>query len=230
MESICCRCKVSKSYDEFCKDKHAPLGIARACRACKSEQGRAYRQREGVKEAASARAKKHYQNNKEKVAARHRKWAEDNSGRMKELQRNWNERNREHTAAKMRNKRRTDDLFHLKSVVSNSVYRAIRQRLNASKDDDTWIALSYTPQQLKEHLESQFEDWMTWDNYGLWHIDHIYPHSKFQYETLEDEAFKLCWSLENLRPLEATENIRKGNSVLVEFEDVFGCEKPEKVA
>ena len=53
---------------------------------------------------------------------------------------------------------------------------------------------------------------MNWENYGsYWHIDHIKPKSLFIFESLEDEEFKQCWSLNNLRPLEAKENIRKGN-------------------
>ena len=33
--------------------------------------------------------------------------------------------------------------------------------------------------QLKEHIEKQFVDGMSWDNWGEWHIDHIKPVSKF---------------------------------------------------
>jgi hypothetical protein len=61
---------------------------------------------------------------------------------------------------------------------------------------------------------------MNWDNYGKyeegklkWHIDHIIPHSSFEYTSMNDESFKKCWSLENLRPLEAVENIKKSNKM-----------------
>ena len=60
---------------------------------------------------------------------------------------------------------------------------------------------------------------MAWDNYGgrtedprkTWHIDHIIPHSSFNYISLEDTEFQKCWALENLRPLEKIENMKKGN-------------------
>jgi hypothetical protein len=53
---------------------------------------------------------------------------------------------------------------------------------------------------------------MTMENYGsYWHIDHIKPRSLFTYTSIEDEQFKKCWALSNLQPLEALENIRKGN-------------------
>jgi len=74
--------------------------------------------------------------------------------------------------------------------------------------------LPYTQEQLKEHLENQFDSKMTWDNYGTyWHIDHIYPQSLLPYDSLEHPNFQKCWALENLRPLEAKANIKKGNKV-----------------
>lgn len=76
------------------------------------------------------------------------------------------------------------------------------------------------PDKLKAHLESLFEPWMNWENYGnpknsdrTWHIDHIIPQSKLLFISLEDENFKKCWALENLRPLCAKENQRKGNRI-----------------
>jgi len=78
--------------------------------------------------------------------------------------------------------------------------------------------LPYTPQQLKEHIESQFEDWMNWENWGLgngcWNIDHIYPQSLLPYDSLEHPNFQKCWALENLRPLCAIKNLKKSNKVL----------------
>lgn len=51
---------------------------------------------------------------------------------------------------------------------------------------------------------------MIWDNYGEWHIDHIIPISKFHFESFEDEGFKKAWALNNLQPLWANENMKKG--------------------
>ena len=55
---------------------------------------------------------------------------------------------------------------------------------------------------------------MTWDNWGkVWEIDHIKPLSSYKYESIEEDSFKECWSLDNLRPLDKLENIRKYNKV-----------------
>lgn len=69
--------------------------------------------------------------------------------------------------------------------------------------------LGYSMAQLKQHLERQFTHGMTWDNYGKngWHIDHVLPKRFFELNK-EDEVIKF-WSLPNLRPLRASDNIRK---------------------
>lgn len=80
--------------------------------------------------------------------------------------------------------------------------------LKRAKSGQHWEALvPYNLQQLKEHLESQFDENMNWDNYGsYWEIDHIIPQNLFNITTVEDKEFQICWSLKNLRPLEKIAN------------------------
>ena len=52
---------------------------------------------------------------------------------------------------------------------------------------------------------------MSWDNYGEWHLDHIKPKSLFNIKEFGDEEFIGCWSMENLQPLWARENMSKGD-------------------
>lgn len=82
----------------------------------------------------------------------------------------------------------------------------------------TWSFLPYTVDELIRHLENLFEPWMNWDNWGIgkgkWNIDHKKPDSLFNYKSVEDEEFQKCWALENLQPLDAIENIKKGNKIL----------------
>lgn len=58
---------------------------------------------------------------------------------------------------------------------------------------------------------------MTWESRGrynsktwTWQIDHIIPHSTFKYTSMVDENFQKCWSLKNLRPLNAKQNYLDG--------------------
>lgn len=88
----------------------------------------------------------------------------------------------------------------------------IRHSLKGTKALKSWESLvGYSVEDLRAHLERQFCRGMTWENYGsCWHIDHIVPVSAFSFTSADDEAFKACWQLSNLRPLWAVENLKKG--------------------
>jgi hypothetical protein len=81
--------------------------------------------------------------------------------------------------------------------------------------------VDWTYEELKSHLESQFESWMSWSNYGrydsktwddndpstwTWQIDHIIPHSTFHYNSMDCQEFIDCWALKNLRPYSSKQN------------------------
>jgi hypothetical protein len=70
---------------------------------------------------------------------------------------------------------------------------------------------------LRIHLESLWISGMSWENYGVgenkWCIDHILPTCSFTFSSYEDEEFKTCWALSNLRPLWYKENCIKGKKV-----------------
>ena len=98
--------------------------------------------------------------------------------------------------------------------LSHCISKQIWDALGKKKHSRHWERLvGYTNKQLMAHLESQFTDGMTWENYGKWHIDHIIPISFFQYISTEDVEFKMCWRLENLQPLWAKDNLRKSNKL-----------------
>lgn len=70
----------------------------------------------------------------------------------------------------------------------------------------------FTEGELKRHLEGRFLPGMSWENYGtIWHIDHKIPVSAFN--PLCDEDIRRCWSLGNLQPLFAIDNLKKGASL-----------------
>jgi len=63
---------------------------------------------------------------------------------------------------------------------------------------------------VRQHLESQFKEGMSWDNRGEWHIDHVIPCCKFDLTDIEEQ--KKCFHYTNLQPLWAKENLQKGGS------------------
>jgi len=77
----------------------------------------------------------------------------------------------------------------------------LRRRLPS----ETLVGCSYS--ELKIYLESKFENGMSWENQGSWHIDHIIPLSS---ANTESEIYKLCY-FTNLQPLWAEDNLKKGN-------------------
>jgi hypothetical protein len=68
--------------------------------------------------------------------------------------------------------------------------------------------LGCSPDQVRAHLEAQFQPGMAWDNYGEWHIDHIRPCASF--DLTDPEQQRLCFHWSNLQPLWAKENLKKG--------------------
>lgn len=132
--------------------------------------------------------------------------------RMRSNQRKWHHRqmqmNPEYRAIIAERNRRHRS--YPKNHLSGSLGHAIGRSLRGDKDGRPWESLvGYTTEELMTHLESQFTRGMTWENYGDWHIDHIKPISHFHFETTDDPEFHECWSLWNLQPLWAKDNIRK---------------------
>jgi len=106
-------------------------------------------------------------------------------------------------------KEKIDIRYRISRRMSNFLWWALKGKKNGR----SWESLvGYTANDLIQHLEKQFDDKMSWDNYGsYWHIDHIKPKSLFAYISESDEEFRKCWALTNLQPLEAKANIKKFN-------------------
>lgn len=124
------------------------------------------------------------------------------------------QKRKEYLSAWQKRKEIENPEFKLRRRIST----AIRQSFSNKKNLSILNYLPYSIKELKQHLENQFETWMNWNNYGpinlnkkTWQIDHIVPQSKLPYLSFSDDNFIKCWSLSNLRPLDAMENIKKGN-------------------
>jgi hypothetical protein len=89
---------------------------------------------------------------------------------------------------------------------------AIRKALKGNKNWKKWQNLvGYTIEELHAHLATTLPEGVTWEDFlkGGYHIDHIIPQSTYKYQTYEDEEFKKCWALRNLRVFLGTENLSK---------------------
>jgi hypothetical protein len=161
--------------------------------------------------------KRHYIKNKEKRLEYFAMWQKNNQEHRKEYLKEYREKNSEKIREVKRNYERTrkanDPLYKLISNFRTAIYQVLKEN-NVQKNGHYFEILGYTPQELINHLEKQFTDGMTWDNYGEFHIDHKLPISSFNIKEIGDDEFMRCWSLDNLQPMWGEENIRKSNKVL----------------
>lgn len=152
------------------------------------------------KERVSLRAKAHYYANRDRILARHKKYKKENRAKI-------TARDRETKLVYQRKQFKTNILFRLSMNLRNRLNRAIERD---SKQGSAVRDLGCTIPELKVHLEGLFQDGMTWDNYGEWHIDHVRPLATFDL-TNRDEHLKACHYM-NLQPLWKRDNLAKGKN------------------
>lgn len=231
---VCPKCGQSKSINYFYKNKCTKDGLEIWCKSCKSDSAKKYYSLNKLK--ISSKQKEYYNNNKDKRLVTIAKWRENNPEKVKNIIKTWRSENRDKVKISTNKwkKQNPDKIKILKAeqykryrknpsfVLSGSLSKGIRYSLKKgiTKNNTHWADMvDYTAEQLKNHLEKQFDDNMSWDNYGsYWHIDHIIPIAAFNFEKPEDEDFRICWSLKNLRPLESKENLSKGAKIEKPFQ------------
>ena len=158
-------------------------------------------------------AKKYRQNNIKKIKQKDSKWYRENKEDIaikKSIYKNKNRLKLNEQVNSYQKMRRGQDIdFKLRCVVRSRLSKAI---INNRKAGSAVSDLGCSIEELKRHLESQFQPGMTWDNYGRygWHIDHIKALSKFN--LTDPEEFREACHYTNLQPLWAEDNLRKGAS------------------
>lgn len=143
----------------------------------------------------------YYQKNKEVILQHHRMYNLKNKERLLQYKGRW-----------QKYKRKTDPKYRLDENMGSAIARSLKDK----KAKRPWEALvNYTLEELMRHLEKQFDNKMSWDNYGsYWAVDHVKPRGLFNYTAPDDLVFKQCWALKNLQPLEKIENIKKRNHLI----------------
>jgi len=226
---ICKKCKEEKEITDFYEDKRLKDGYQSSCKVCESKRSLEYynKNREIRKEKKKenyyknqeanllkkkeyddknrdkvnkkARERYHlnkgyyieyYKKNKESILERNKKWIQENKEYFSKI-------NIENTKSWLK---RNPHIVIWRQIV----YRTIR-KFGKTKKEKTIELLGYTPNELKIHIESLFENGMTWENWGEWHIDHIKPLSTFD----SDSNISEVNALSNLRPLWAEDNLKR---------------------
>jgi hypothetical protein len=193
--------------------RHAEANTRRALewRACHAERSRT---------TAASR----YQSQRERIRLQHSVYYAENRGSIYESNRKWHAANRgrvrEWHAGYKRSRRRGDVVFLIADRLRGRLYSAVKR---GHRSGSAVRDLGCSIPDLKAHLERQFLPGMSWENWGAgpgkWQIDHIYPLAK------ADLTDRLCvlaaCNWRNLQPLWFDDNMRKGDTVTPEAQQLF---------
>jgi len=171
----CPKCKISKSFTEFTKDKHTKDGYRCYCKTC----GRTI-------------SNNYQKNNKSKINDARKKWVNANIESQREYHRSYK---------KLR--KNTDPLFKLRIDISDLIVKGFKST-NCKKQSKTVDILGCDFQSFKIHIENQFMEGMSWDNRSEWHLDHITPVSwgKTEEEIISLNHytnFQPLWAIDNMK-------------------------------
>jgi hypothetical protein len=208
----CSKCGEEKLLTDFYKNKNCKDGYRNVCKDCCKEKQNQYRN--DNRDIVLEKKKKYYYDNRDIILEKKKtEYYESEYNKTenvilrKEERHNKALQNKKEYQKEYRNKRwKEDGLFRLKY----NIRRRIKDFLD-NKVLQTEKIVGCSWEELKRHLESQFKEGMTWDNYGQygWHIDHHIP---LKSANTEEEIIKLN-HYTNLKPLWWYENLSKGDKL-----------------
>ena len=218
-KKICCKCQEEKEVCDFGKHKTTKDKLRNICKECRKLEGDIYRNQNSEKRTLTLKKwydknpeynKKYYKNNTEKVRNLNKNWYNLNKEKHKENNKIWTEKNitkiREYYNNRIKEQRKTDPLKKLIFNVRTRIYSVLRNKTKTSFE-----IVGCSPEFLKEYIEKQFTEDMSWELMGQHiHIDHIIPLSS---ANTEEEIYKLC-HYTNLQPLWVEDNLKKSNKIL----------------
>lgn len=236
---VCTKCKIQKPLSDFHNCASKPGGKFSACKQCRNAYNKAKAEETGYSvlykralskdpEAYKKRQAGYYASNCEKIKAKALAWSASNPERKKESRKLHYEKNKQHylknaASWSAKNKQRRSEICRdyiarmrehkpnefIPAEVARKLLSRVLSCTGNRKHGRTFSIIGYNKQQFVEHMESMFQDGMSWDNHGEWHVDHIIPVAELVRCGVTDPA-KIN-ALENLRPLWAKDNMSKGD-------------------
>ncbi len=242
---VCKKCQIEKEESKFDLHRYTCQSCRyKSLRQRKIENGLLPKQRKKrVKqfvEQIKQKRKEYYQKNKDYILQARKKYCEENPDKIADAAKQYRQKNivnrreydrkyrLEHKEKRRiqnreseRRRMKNEPSFKLRKNLRNAIYCALIRNQSCKNNLSILKYLPYTMDELKQHLESKFESWMVWENWGIynpetwndqdpttwtWQLDHINLQSYFPYSSMEEDNFKKCWALENLRPLSAKQN------------------------
>lgn len=180
---ICNICNTNKKIDEYYKSKHGRSGYFTYCIECHKNRRNYNRITKVESEEKKMENLMHYINKHETI-----KKIKINNYRKKVRKYNY----ANNIQLKIRKSIQKRLLYAVKHNIETS---SINKYLNCS--------IAY----FKKWIESQFTDNMSWDNYGIWHYDHVKPCKS--YDLTIKEQLCQCFNWKNYQPLMKEDNYIK---------------------
>lgn len=198
MYKICSRCLLNKIISEFGKRKDSKDGYHGVCKECRNGNLRKYRENKVYTtseiDIRRKKGKQYYIKNKELVLERCKNYRDSNKEYTKEYtkeyKKNYYYNNREklvnYSSEYHLNRVKNDSLYKFKSNIRNLIKNSLKYK-GYKKNTKTDKILGIDILEFLKYIESKFEPWMRWDNYGnfdgnigkelnhSWSIDHIIP-------------------------------------------------------
>lgn len=207
----CTKCNELKELSEFPKSSKRPDGYNSICKVCVNLHAKQYR--ESIADEYKNRRKRYYNSNIEYIREYKRNNSKKFVNNKAEYDLTYREQNKEKIAAYKKEwefNKRNEPIFKIKRNLRRRIHHMLKDGL---KSLHTFELIGCIFEEFKVHIESQFRDGMTWDNYGpVWHIDHIIPCSSFDLTILEQQLE--CFNYKNQQPLLVLENLKKGKKII----------------
>ena len=197
----CSKCRKRLPESDFYRQSGSKHLLQGKCKSCHKKYASAWRRARPEKVAASRQKEYRRDRHKRRLEGKApRRNHPSNLSREGRLRLKWREQHARRLAdPKMR--------------AAMNIKSALRRTAQGKQRSSKWLdILGYSRAEFVEHIERQFLPGMSWDNYGDWHIDHIVPLSSFEINSASDPSLVRAWSLTNLRPLWAIDNLRKSNT------------------
>lgn len=153
--------------------------------------------------------KKEYRfKNSKKIKLKDKKRYNKNKAKILKQKKLYFAKNKTKIASSIKIRYHTDINYRLGMNLRNRLRQAINKNY---KSGSAVRDLGCSIDKLKLWLEMHFEEGMSWDNQGLWHIDHKVPLSKF--DLTDRKQLLEAVHFTNLQPMWAEDNLSKGDRI-----------------
>ena len=174
------------------------------CKLCYNTKTNDYKKNN--KDKVSQCNKEYHEANKDKIADYYKKHYDENKDTYLKNNQKWRSENREYTREKENERLRTNPDLRLRKNCRKRIWSALKGI--GYKEASSIEYLDCDVKFLKIWLEYNFQDGMSFDNYGpYWHVDHVIPCAKFDLKKPKEIAH--CFHWVNLKPMKGSENMSK---------------------